>query len=63
MLVEVAKEGEAAVLQRAGAVVVLPLEAGDEVVHELGRRGVVTDDDEAGGTEIRASSHSLKVFS
>ena len=48
MLVEVAEEGEAAVLQRAGAVIVLPVKAGDEVVDELGRRRVVADEDEAG---------------
>ena len=46
--VEVAEQREAAVLQRGRAVLVLPVEAGDEVVDELRDRGVLADDDEAG---------------
>ena len=47
-LVEVAEQGEAAVLQRGRAVFVLPVEAGDEVVDQLRDGGVLADDDEAG---------------
>jgi len=48
MLVEVAEEGEAAVLQGGGAVLVLTVEAGDVLVDQLRGRRVVADDDEAG---------------
>ena len=48
VLVEVAEQREPAVLQRRRAVLVLAVEAGDEVVDELRDRGVVADDDEAG---------------
>ena len=47
-LVEVAEQREAAVLQRGRAVLVLAVEAGDEVVDELRDGGVLADDDEAG---------------
>jgi hypothetical protein len=47
-LVEVAEQGEAAVLQRRGPVFILAVEAGDEVVHQLGDGRVLADDDEAG---------------
>ena len=46
--VEIAEQREAPVFQRGGAVVVLAMEAGDEVVNELRDRGVLADDDEAG---------------
>ena len=45
--VEVAEQGEAAVLQRRRAVLVFPVEAGNVVVDQLGDRGVLADDDEA----------------
>ena len=48
VLVEVAEEREAAVLERRRAVLVRPVEAGDVVVDELRDRRVVADDDEAG---------------
>ena len=48
MLVEVAEQRQAAVLERGGAVVVLAVEAGDVVVDQLRGGGVVADDDEAG---------------
>ena len=48
VLVEVAEEREAAVLERRRAVLVRRGEAGDEVVDELRDRGVLADDDEAG---------------
>src|SRR5690606_32192410 len=47
VVVEVAEELEAAVLEPGGAVLELAGEARDVVVHELRRRGVVADDDEA----------------
>ncbi len=47
-LVEVAEQGEAAVFQRGRAVLVLAVEAGDEVVDQLRDGGVLADDDEAG---------------
>src|SRR5688572_8749460 len=46
MLIEVAEECQASVLQSRGAVVVLPMEAGDIVVDQFGRGRVVADDDE-----------------
>ncbi len=46
--VEIAEQCEATVLQRGGAVLVLAMEAGDEVVNELRDGGVLADDDEAG---------------
>ena len=46
--VEIAEQCEASVLQRSGAVLVLAMEAGDEVVNELRDGGVLADDDEAG---------------
>ena len=46
--VEVAEQCEAAVLQRGRAVLVLAVEAGDEVVDQLRDGGVLADDDEAG---------------
>src|SRR5207247_6204607 len=48
VLVEVAEEREASVLQCRRAVLVLAVEARNVVVDELGGRGVVADDDEAG---------------
>ena len=48
VLVEVAEQRQAAVHQRGGAVLVLAVEAGDEVVDKLRGRRVVADDDEAG---------------
>ena len=47
VLVEVAEQSQAAVLQGAGAVLVLAMEAGDVVVDQLRGRRVVADDDEA----------------
>ncbi len=46
--VEIAEQGEASILQRRGAVFVLAVEAGDEVVNELRDGGVLADDDETG---------------
>ena len=46
--VEIAEQCEAPVLQGGGAVFVLAVEAGDEIVNELRDRGVLADDDEAG---------------
>ena len=47
-LVEVAEQGEAAVLQRGRAVFVLAMKAGDVVVDQLRDGRVLADDDEAG---------------
>jgi hypothetical protein len=47
-LVEIAKQRVSSVVECRGAVVVLPMEAGDEVVDELRDRGVLANDDEAG---------------
>ena len=46
--VEIPKQRQTAVLDDSGAVLPLPVEAGDVVVHQLGGCGVVADDDEAG---------------
>ena len=48
VLVEVSEQRQAALFKGGGPVLVLALESGDEVVHELGGRGVVANDDEAG---------------
>src|SRR4051794_25459222 len=45
--VEISKQREATIFQRAGAVFILPLEAGDEVVHQFRDSGVLADNDEA----------------
>ena len=62
-LIEVAEQREAPVLQRGGAVFVLPVEAGDEIVNQLRDGGVLADDDEAGRNLDALFSQSLKVFS
>ena len=49
VLVEVAEERQAPLLEAAGAVVVLPAESRDVVIDQLGRRGVIAHDDEARG--------------
>ena len=48
MLVEVLEQRELALVRGGRTVLVLALEAGDVVVDQLGGRGVVADDDEAG---------------
>jgi len=46
-VVKVAKQGQATVFQRRRVVVVLAVEARDEVVDQLGNGGVLADNDEA----------------
>ena len=48
VLVEVSEQRQAALFEGGGPVLVLALEPGDVVVDQLGGRGVVANDDEAG---------------
>ena len=48
VLVEVSEQRQAALFEGGGPVLVLALESGDEVIDQLGGRGVVANDDEAG---------------
>src|ERR1017187_4231754 len=47
MLVKISEQCEASVFKRGRAVVVLPVETGDEIINQLGCRRVVADHDEA----------------
>ena len=62
LFVKVAKQFQAPVYQRRRAIVVLAMETGDIVVHQLGGRGIIADHDEARRDVNALLLHQLKSF-